>query len=97
MDLTRLCWFDPDFVMDIEHSDEDLVALFAQLSGSSDIAKSLNPGMFRSNPSHQGAQRALHAKHNYSALYTAEDVARMLKRYRWDFTAFGYSPDLDCV
>lgn len=116
VDLTRLCWFKPNFVMDIEHSDEDLVALFAQLSerGKSDVAASLNPGMFRSNPSHQGNstssssssnqlgshlrnRRSLRAKLDYRSLYTADDVARVARKYADDFTALGYSTNLDCV
>lgn len=102
VDLTRLCWFKPDFVMDVEHSDEDLVALFAQLSetGKWSVAGTLNPGMFRSNPSHtslSSPSRSLRARLNYAELYTAEDVTRIVQKYRDDFTALGYSPRIDCV
>ena len=103
IDEVRLCKYNPTFVGDIEHSDDDLQALIDELHAPVD------PTQFRSNSSKKTAPAAdgnatagaavskEKAKLDYSVLFPPEVKARVDVFYQWDFVALGYMPELGCI
>ena len=102
VDEVRMCGLRPNFVAALEHSDDDLQALFDRLSATSKIAAKLSAAQFRVNTSKKpaatpGVPAKAKVATNYTALFPPEIKARVDEYFAHDFEALGYAKDLSCI
>lgn len=93
----RLCTFAPTFIASLEHSDDDVQALFDRMAATSPVAAKLTSSQFRVNTSKPPGATTTAAKKSYQELFPEEVKKAVDAMFAADFAAFAYKPDLACV